>query len=68
MYSGNIKDKSRRFHSWQDIYTILADWVVALAQSIVHYDPEIYENPFEYTLWRQRRLLVEANEAHASSR
>ncbi|KAL0733779.1 hypothetical protein Bca4012_009989 [Brassica carinata] len=33
-------------------YTIPAGWVVAVAPSVVHYDPKIYENPFEFNPWR----------------
>ncbi|CAA7045213.1 unnamed protein product [Microthlaspi erraticum] len=33
-------------------YTIPAGWIVAVAPAAVHYDPEIYENPFEFNPWR----------------
>ncbi|CAN8303538.1 unnamed protein product [Cochlearia groenlandica] len=33
-------------------YTIPAGWILAVAPSAVHYDPEIYENPFEFNPWR----------------
>ncbi|CAA7045207.1 unnamed protein product [Microthlaspi erraticum] len=33
-------------------YTIPAGWIVGVAPAAVHYDPEIYENPFEFNPWR----------------
>uniref|UniRef100_A0A1J3JFB5 Cytochrome P450 708A2 n=2 Tax=Noccaea caerulescens TaxID=107243 RepID=A0A1J3JFB5_NOCCA len=33
-------------------YTIPAGWIVGVAPAVVHYDPEIYENPFEFNPWR----------------
>ncbi|EOA11989.1 hypothetical protein CARUB_v10012710mg, partial [Capsella rubella] len=33
-------------------YTIPADWIVMIIPSVVHFDPEIYENPFEFNPWR----------------
>ncbi|CAN8257965.1 unnamed protein product [Cochlearia groenlandica] len=33
-------------------YTIPAGWIVAVAPSVVHYNPEIYENPLEFNPWR----------------
>ncbi|KFK31994.1 hypothetical protein AALP_AA6G186500 [Arabis alpina] len=32
-------------------YTIPAGWVMAVAPTVVHYDPEIYENPLEFNPW-----------------
>ncbi|CAH8324430.1 unnamed protein product [Eruca vesicaria subsp. sativa] len=33
-------------------YTIPAGWMVMVISSVVHLDPEIYENPFEFNPWR----------------
>ncbi|CAE6072539.1 unnamed protein product [Arabidopsis arenosa] len=33
-------------------YTIPAGWIVAVAPSVIHYDPAIYENPLEFNPWR----------------
>ncbi|XP_010502926.1 PREDICTED: cytochrome P450 708A2-like [Camelina sativa] len=33
-------------------YTIPAGWVVLVATSVVHFDSEVYENPFEFNPWR----------------
>ncbi|CAG7891227.1 unnamed protein product [Brassica rapa] len=33
-------------------YTIPAGWIVMVIPSVVHLDPEIYENPFEFNPWR----------------
>ncbi|KAL0709213.1 hypothetical protein Bca4012_016191 [Brassica carinata] len=33
-------------------YTIPAGWIVMVIPSVVHFDPEIYENPFEFNPWR----------------
>jgi cytochrome P450 len=33
-------------------YTIPAGWIVMIIPSVVHFDPEIYENPFEFNPWR----------------
>ncbi|KAL0783978.1 hypothetical protein Bca101_000223 [Brassica carinata] len=33
-------------------YTIPADWIVLVIPSLVHFDPEIYDNPFEFNPWR----------------
>ncbi|ESQ51272.1 hypothetical protein EUTSA_v10016633mg [Eutrema salsugineum] len=33
-------------------YTIPEGWIVAVAPSVVHYDPKIYENPSEFNPWR----------------
>ncbi|CAN8298164.1 unnamed protein product [Cochlearia groenlandica] len=33
-------------------YTIPAGWIVMIIPLIVHFDPEIYENPFEFNPWR----------------
>ncbi|CAE6072460.1 unnamed protein product [Arabidopsis arenosa] len=40
----NMKSKAR--------YTIPAGWIAAVVPSAVHYDPAIYENPFEFNPWR----------------
>ncbi|CAN6973599.1 unnamed protein product [Brassica oleracea var. botrytis] len=33
-------------------YTIPADWIVLVIPSLVHFDPEVYDNPFEFNPWR----------------
>ncbi|KAF2583288.1 hypothetical protein F2Q68_00000139 [Brassica cretica] len=33
-------------------YTIPAGWIVMVIPSVVHFDPEIYDNPFEFNPWR----------------
>ncbi|CAH8361759.1 unnamed protein product [Eruca vesicaria subsp. sativa] len=33
-------------------YTIPAGWTVAVAPPVVHCDPQVYENPFEFNPWR----------------
>ncbi|KFK26104.1 hypothetical protein AALP_AA8G203400 [Arabis alpina] len=33
-------------------YTIPAGWIVMVIPSVVHFDPIIYENPFEFNPWR----------------
>ncbi|CAD5324890.1 unnamed protein product [Arabidopsis thaliana] len=33
-------------------YTIPAGWIVMIIPSVVHFDPDIYENPFEFNPWR----------------
>ncbi|CAA7032009.1 unnamed protein product [Microthlaspi erraticum] len=33
-------------------YTIPGGWIVMVIPSVVHFDPEIYENPFEFNPWR----------------
>ncbi|CAN8314876.1 unnamed protein product, partial [Cochlearia groenlandica] len=33
-------------------YTIPKDWIVAVAPSVVHYNPTIYENPLDFNPWR----------------
>nr|QWK52256.1 cytochrome P450 708A5 [Isatis tinctoria] len=33
-------------------YTIPAGWIIMIIPSVVHFDPEIYENPFEFNPWR----------------
>lgn len=39
-------------------YTIPADWIVLVIPSLVHFDPEIYDNPFEFNPWRWEVLTV----------
>ncbi|CAA0384522.1 unnamed protein product [Arabidopsis thaliana] len=33
-------------------YTIPAGWIVMIIPSVVHFDPDIYEKPFEFNPWR----------------
>ncbi|EOA24029.1 hypothetical protein CARUB_v10017243mg [Capsella rubella] len=33
-------------------YTIPKGWMVVVASSLIHYDPAIYENPYEFNPWR----------------
>lgn len=33
-------------------YTIPAGWVIMIALPVVHFDPDKYENPFEFNPWR----------------
>jgi len=39
-------------------YTIPAGWIVMIIPSVVHFDPEIYENPFEFNPWRWEVLYI----------
>ncbi|KAL0728581.1 hypothetical protein Bca4012_024674 [Brassica carinata] len=40
------------FTNMKSGYTIPAGWIVMVIPSVVHLDPEIYENPFEFNPWR----------------
>ncbi|KAJ4727012.1 Cytochrome P450 [Melia azedarach] len=44
-------------------YTIPAGWVIMIALPVVHFDPDKYENPFEFNPWRWQ-----GKELHTGSR